>query len=615
MTLRIVSLFFFLLIYYNPCAVAQPINAERPIPVRSTAFIEEMTWMEVRDAIASGKKTVLVPTGGVEQNGPYVSLGKHNYIVQEVSKRIAERLGTALVAPVVKFVPEGSIEPPSGHMQYPGTLSVESNTFKRLLEDICRSLRNHGFENIVLLGDSGGNQQPMKHVAEQLTQQWNTDKTRVFYVPEFYNYQEIAVLLDQLSLRQVSEAVHDDLAFTAQLMAIDPSLVRMDERIAVGKFEVNGISLQPPQKFIDLGERILELRVEKTVAAIVLRLSKGTEVPPAQRVHYGEEVVPLTGNEQFVDIVVAPFLYFINPQQRIYWVYLGTALLLAMVGYMYYRTREQPLSVRAFLAYCFPKSIYFHPSAKMDYGYFISNRILVPLLLSPVLFSAEVVSQGLRRMLEPLGEYHYVFPSATWGLVLYSAVLVLAFDFGLYLAHYLEHRIPFLWEFHKVHHSAAVLTPFTVYRQHPMDDFLSVVFSSLTMGTVDGLFRYVFPSGCGIITVFQMNVFTFLFYFFGYNLRHSHVWLSYGKFWSSIFISPAQHQIHHSTAPKHFDKNIGFFFAIWDKMFGTLYIPQHKENLEFGLSHEDTEALNSVVRLYTVPFVKSFRLLRRNKSK
>src|SRR4051794_14775790 len=136
-------------------------NTPRPIDAVDTVFIEDMTWMEVRDALKAGKTTVLVATGGVEQNGPYLVTGKHNVVLRATTEAIARKLGNTLVAPTVPFVPEGDIDPPTEHMKYPGTISLTEETYERLLTDICASLRTHGFHEIVLIGDSGGNQKGM----------------------------------------------------------------------------------------------------------------------------------------------------------------------------------------------------------------------------------------------------------------------------------------------------------------------------------------------------------------------------------------------------------------------------------------------------------------------
>src|SRR5205085_5380713 len=137
-------------------------ESKRPIAAVDTVFIEDLTWMEVRDALKSGKDTAIVATGGVEQNGPYLVTGKHNVILKATGEAIARKLGNALVAPIVPFVPEGDFDPPTIHMPYPGTITLTEETYQRLLIDICTSFKVHGFEHIVMIGDSGGNQAGMK---------------------------------------------------------------------------------------------------------------------------------------------------------------------------------------------------------------------------------------------------------------------------------------------------------------------------------------------------------------------------------------------------------------------------------------------------------------------
>jgi creatinine amidohydrolase len=242
-------------------------NAPRPIEALDTVFLEEMTWMEVRDALKAGKTTVLVPTGGVEQNGPYLATGKHNYILRGTTEAIARKLGDALVAPIVPFVPEGNIEPPTGHMNYPGTISLTEETYERLLADICASLRQHGFRHIVLLGDSEGNQVGMKTVAGLLDAKWAGGETRVHFIPEYYDYDMVDQWVERHGIREQNEGWHDDFATTAQLMAVDPSTVRMKQRIAAGKFRINGIELTPTETS-EWGKQIISLRAETTVRAI-----------------------------------------------------------------------------------------------------------------------------------------------------------------------------------------------------------------------------------------------------------------------------------------------------------------------------------------------------------
>jgi creatinine amidohydrolase len=246
----------------------------RPIAARETLFIEDMTWMEVRDAMKAGKDTVIIATGGVEQNGPYLATGKHNVILRGTTQAIAEKLESALIAPIVAFVPEGDIDPPTDHMKYPGSISLTEPTYRALLVDICASFRTHGFKHLVLIGDSGGNQDGMKQVSADLNAKWADGKTRVHFIPEYYDYGGLAKWLEGEGIKQVSEGIHDDFAIEAQMLLVDPVSVRMKERIAAGKFRINGIDLAPAEKTIEWGKKIVAHRAEQTVAAIHKAMGK-----------------------------------------------------------------------------------------------------------------------------------------------------------------------------------------------------------------------------------------------------------------------------------------------------------------------------------------------------
>src|SRR5205814_1764401 len=160
----------------------------------------------------------------------------------------------ALVAPIVPFVPEGDIEPASSHMKYPGTISLTEETYRRLLVDICASFRAHGFTNLILIGDSGGNQDGMKGVAAELNSKWAGGKTRVHFIPEYYDYSGVEKWLEQQGIKQKSEGLHDDFAITAIMMTVDPATVRMKQRLAADKFRINGVELAPAEKTIEWGK-------------------------------------------------------------------------------------------------------------------------------------------------------------------------------------------------------------------------------------------------------------------------------------------------------------------------------------------------------------------------
>jgi creatinine amidohydrolase len=243
-------------------------NMARPIAAHNSVFIEELTWLEVRDALQAGKTTAIIATGGVEQNGPYLATGKHNYVLRVVTDRIARRLGNALVAPIVPFVPEGTIDPPEGHMRYPGTISVRKETFKDLLKDIANSLRSHGFMHVILIGDSGGNQEGMKEVAAELTSAWGTGEATIYYIPEYYDNARVAEWLVSQGVQEVDEGWHDNIQYTAQMMVLDPELVRMRQRVERGVFTINGVDLAPAESTVSLGNRLADYQATVTVEAI-----------------------------------------------------------------------------------------------------------------------------------------------------------------------------------------------------------------------------------------------------------------------------------------------------------------------------------------------------------
>ncbi len=260
----------------SPSALAPNPNMANPIDAYDSVFMEELTWLEVRDAMRDGKTTVILATGGVEQNGPYLATGKHNYVLRATTEAIARKLGNALVAPIVAFVPEGGVSPPSGHMRYPGTISLKQATFKALLKDIAESLRAHGFRRLILIGDSGGNQVGMKEVAAELSATWTSGKTTIHFIPEYYDFYNGGSLSKWMQLqgvREVDEGHHDNVAITAMMMTVDPNAVRMRERRAKGKFSINGVKLDPADKMIALGKKAIAYRAEVTVAAIQKALS------------------------------------------------------------------------------------------------------------------------------------------------------------------------------------------------------------------------------------------------------------------------------------------------------------------------------------------------------
>jgi creatinine amidohydrolase/Fe(II)-dependent formamide hydrolase-like protein len=257
-----------------PSAASPDREMARPIDAADSVFIEDLTWLEVRDAMRAGKRTVIVATGGIEQNGPYLVTGKHNLILRGTTEAIARKLGNALVAPIIAFVPEGEIDPPTSHMRYPGSISLRAATYKALLIDVIASMRAHEFEHVVLIGDSGGNQAGMKEVAAELNQKWAGGKTRVHFIPEYYDYPAVQKWIKSQGIDEVDEGLHDEYSISTMMMAVDPTSVRLKQRVAKHKASINGVSLLPAEKAIAFGKRVIEWRAGVTVEAIKRALSQ-----------------------------------------------------------------------------------------------------------------------------------------------------------------------------------------------------------------------------------------------------------------------------------------------------------------------------------------------------
>jgi creatinine amidohydrolase/Fe(II)-dependent formamide hydrolase-like protein len=233
-----------------------------------TVFLEELTWTEVRDLLAAGKTTVIVASAGNEQNGPHMVLGKHEFIVRNAADRIARKLGNALVAPIVTYVPEGSLDPLSGHMQKPGTITLPNVYFMKIYEYAARSLEAHGFTDIVFLGDSGGNQEGMKEVALALNSEWRGGKTRVHFVPEYYSGNGFVEWLKSQGETEETIGTHAGISDTSQLLAVAPQHIRKDQLAKGGGFEGSGVSGDPTRATVEYGRKGMELKVDTAVARI-----------------------------------------------------------------------------------------------------------------------------------------------------------------------------------------------------------------------------------------------------------------------------------------------------------------------------------------------------------
>jgi creatinine amidohydrolase/Fe(II)-dependent formamide hydrolase-like protein len=247
--------------------VARPLTA----PLPTTVEIADMTWVEVQSALAQGYTTVIVPAGGIEQNGPHMILGKHDYIVRRAAEAIATELGHALVAPVISYVPEGSYDPPSGHMRFPGTIGVSEAAYGAVVEGIARSLKAGGFKTICFIGDHGGSQGPQAEVAARLTAEWAGQGVQVIHVDAYYSDDaQVALLLGQGESR-AAIGDHASIIDTSELMAVHPQGVDLARSHGTFTLRETGVRGDPATASAERGRQLLAIKVRAAVEQIRAR--------------------------------------------------------------------------------------------------------------------------------------------------------------------------------------------------------------------------------------------------------------------------------------------------------------------------------------------------------
>jgi sterol desaturase/sphingolipid hydroxylase (fatty acid hydroxylase superfamily) len=335
--------------------------------------------------------------------------------------------------------------------------------------------------------------------------------------------------------------------------------------------------------------------------------------PPLKRAAYGRQVIRFGDAGMLQDIfvrLVSPVFAMVNTQHRYFWFYLLFAGLMAL-GLVYLRQRSGERSLSAALTNVFQRKIFLHPSALLDYRFALTNHILFVIVLGLMLLSASTVTGIVHGALTlALGSTSPAAASVTAGIVFAIALFVVT-DLANFISHYIQHKVPVLWEFHKVHHSAEVLTPITAIRLHPISEIFSTQIIATGMGLVNGTFLYIYGGPVAEATVLGANALDFLYYTIGaYHLSHSHIWVMFPKGIREVFLSPALHLIHHSSDPRHFDKNFAFSLTIWDRLAGTLYTPQDHEQhtLALGIG-EEMKDYKTVWQLYTTPLRNCARIL------
>jgi creatinine amidohydrolase/Fe(II)-dependent formamide hydrolase-like protein len=239
-------------------------------PNPASVFLEELTWVELRDAIRAGKTTAIIPTGGTEQNGPHMVLGKHNFLVKYKAGEIGKKLGDAIVAPVLAYVPEGDVpgpKPATGHMRFPGTITIPEDAYEKVLEYAARSLRNAGFLDIAFIGDSGGNQAGQKAVSELLNKEWAGTNVRVHHVTDYYPGRGDAIAMaNGLTMEEVGG--HAGSQDTTSFLYLDPSKLRVDKFVVGKPNDGQGHTGDPRKATAYIGKLILEAQIEDATRQI-----------------------------------------------------------------------------------------------------------------------------------------------------------------------------------------------------------------------------------------------------------------------------------------------------------------------------------------------------------
>ena len=250
----------------------------RVIPARDSVWLEELSYIDARDAIKGGKTTALVLTGSTEQNGPWMDGGKHWYALKLVGEATARKLGNALVAPIIPFEAGNS----ENKYQLWGSIYLTAETFQAVVRDVANSLKGQGFKNVILLGDSGGNTAGLIAVAKELGAKW-AGEASIYHVPEFYNWTSKGGVRDFVQANGIPEksanadGIHDEYGLSAVLMAYDPKTIRFDERAKAGKATINGVPLEPKEKTIEMGRKIVEFRATVGAEAIKKAIAGGSQ--------------------------------------------------------------------------------------------------------------------------------------------------------------------------------------------------------------------------------------------------------------------------------------------------------------------------------------------------
>lgn len=312
----------------------------------------------------------------------------------------------------------------------------------------------------------------------------------------------------------------------------------------------------------------------------------------------------------FDEIKTLIYSILLSPASRTYWLYL---LIYAGIGvFLFHRHTQRDGRRTELLARLIPPGIYRHASFRMDLKLWMLSLLITRLGAFALL--AGVVQYLSVAMISPVAAWLPMDALAIDSVtiidrLLFTLITIVVLDLGYFAAHHLSHKVPLLWAFHQVHHAAEHLTPITASRFHPVDHLFTAFVGTLLSSVAVAAFTLCHGTDIETITVLNVSVVYFLF-LLSANFRHSHIWISYGPLLSRVLVSPCMHQIHHSTEPRHIDRNFGFIFSFWDRLFHCRYIPQKTEKFAIGLLDKRLTSDQSVFTHVLAPFADAFQLLR-----
>ncbi|WP_338885780.1 sterol desaturase family protein [Xenorhabdus sp. TH1] len=317
-------------------------------------------------------------------------------------------------------------------------------------------------------------------------------------------------------------------------------------------------------------------------------------------------------NSIFIQETVASLWHrltvFFSPNHGLFIGYLSTAFFISIIYFFWKLKTFNPIrAIREIIR----THNFTSRSSLDDLKFYFFDKVLLGFIYAFILKAALFFRQYVMELLalSEISTQHYVPGTLLSVLLTFGALLV--FDFAVFFEHYLSHKIMILWEFHKIHHMAEHLNPLTAYRSHPVNQCSFIFIVSLLTGIYSGIIGYFFDSKHAIMIFAGQNVFMFMLLMLGLNLQHSMVYLRYPRFIRNILISPAYHQLHHSSDTKHHDRNFGFVFSFWDRLFGTQFFPSAGVKLVFGVAGEKYENYAGLRKMYFTPFKRAAKRIKK----